>query len=323
MNGTEGWGVRQLVCYDKVMVALTNNTNNSLMEFTGFNWQETSWGSNITESIDSMAVYNENLYVLIDGNQKMYEVIRGHVHELALPDFGYFPKPLLEYNGYLWCGYHSQLFSYQEGNWSLRQLLDSVYWVNTLAVSNNIMCIGTQNILGSNETQTYLWDMAGDATGVSISGYIVDCISEYNNNVYAGTNLGLFVLVETQEIDSQQITYIIWATFILGLIILIYVGFTWTGGFEDVLLISGGLAFWSIAGMLLWYPSLFNLTYVTFLIVPLTVFVVLALVLNYLLDTQFDFRHYEKDARIVIVVFLLLFCIEVAFQLFSRALGLG
>jgi len=317
LNETYGWDATQLITNDNLMHALTNETL-QVKEYSGVVWNDAAWCVNFTDRIDCLSSLNSVLYVLTD-TQRFYKVLHsGTLSEFTLPEFGVFPRPVVEEGDLLLCANDNQIFAFNGVNFTLLKVLDPIYHVVTAASDSTTLYLGTQNLMGDNETAIEIVD--GQYVETLIRGYNVNCIAIYGGHVYAGTNLGLFVLTETTEQSTSNLTYVEWASFVLGLILVLYAIFTWSEGLEDVILVSGGFAFWSIAILTLFYP-VWLLTYVG-LIVPVVVFSVFVPLLNYALDTQWDWRYQDKDIRVIAIVLLIVIAIEIGFHLFSKALGL-
>ena len=319
MNDTDNLHATQLLVHKTVLIALTNSSQSQVKEYTGFDWRGADWDDNLTGTIETICSYDNRLYVLMHGNELMYEVSNSGISPVEIPDFGIFPRPIIEYSNLMWSAYRNQIFTFDGTDWELQKVISPTEYISTMQISEDSLYIGTQNILNRNESSVFIY--TDDFIETPISGNIVTGIEIYGGEVYASTNLGLFIYTDVESgVQQQQWMYSVWSLLILGIILVLFVAFTYTGGMEDVLMLSGGFALWVVAAIIYSMP-LMLLSFVTF-IAGLAIFLVLIFILNKLMDCDFEFRYDDKDVRVVIVVLTILLIIEIAFQLFSKAIGI-
>ena len=315
VNGTEGWQVTDMIEFDN-MLFLVKNGSNEILSYNGVAWEQPSW-SNITGVIN-LAVFQDSLYV--STQDELYIVERNNITAIDNPSSSVAPVPFTVYNDQLYCAYRNQIYAYTGNNeWALITVLEPLYYVSSMYPVGDTLYVGTRANPYENETKIFI--MQDDKiTETTITGNIVYTIDDYNGNIYAGTNLGLYTLTTTTIIDQSRIAYAEASALILGLTFILYALYTWGEACEDIILISIGLGFFTLLGLLLAYPALY-LTYVIFL-PPIAVFIAFTIILNYALDIRWDFRYMDKDVRVVAVVLVILLIIEITTQVFSKAIGL-
>lgn len=314
MNGTDDWQVTDMIEFGNILYVVKNGSN-EILSYNGEAWQQPSW-SNITDIIN-LAVFDDNLYITTD--YEIYMVEHDNTTAIDKPSSSVAPVPMTVYDGNLYGAYRNQIYSYDGNEWALITVLDPLYYVSTIYPIGDSLYVGTKTNPYENETKIFIMQ-DNKITETTITGNIVYTIDDYNGNIYAGTNLGLFTLSTTTIVDQSRINYAMASSLILGLTCILYALYTWGEACEDIMLISLGLAFFTMLGLLLAIPSLY-LSYVIF-IPPIAVFIALTLILNYFLNIRFDFRYRDKDIRVVAVVLVILLIIEITTQVFSKAIGL-
>ena len=316
MNNTD-WSVSDMQVFDNSLFVVKNGTS-KVIEFNGLAFSQPYW-SNLTEDVTNLAVYQDTLYLRTEDRMYSLGVGDDNLTELDQPAFGVFPIPFTVYDGNMYGGYRNQIYSFDGSDWSLVKVIDPLFQVSSMYPDGNNLYIGTRSNPYDNETKIFIYD-GNNLLETTVAGNIVYTLDVYGGTVYAGTNLGLYSLTVTTIADVSRLGYVEWSAFIIGLILLLVAAFTWNEGFEDAMLIGGGLALFTFAGLLLAFPSLY-LSYVT-LVIPLVVFFVFTFSLNYLLNIQFSFRHLDKDLRVIAVFLVIMLIIEIATQVFSKAIGL-
>jgi hypothetical protein len=148
------------------------------------------------------------------------------------------------------------------------------------------------------------------------TNFIYDIINYEKGSIVFATSNGAYTYHDVIVSFDAQISQLMFALLIIGIIMIMFGVLSWNKGFEDVISLSAGISLVTTSGILYVYPAI----YLSWLLVlvPITLFflIMYAFIKTYHLE-KLDFRLSSMDAIWIVIILAVIVAVEIFTGLIS------
>jgi len=199
---------------------------------------------------------------------------------------------------------------------------DKKFYYMTVGANDNAPSCPAEGIGATPPSSTWTLNefdlQSGKKTDVfkHTANYIYDIINYEKGSIVLATSNGAYTYHDVSVSFDAQISQLMFALLIIGIIMIMFGVLSWNKGFEDVISLSAGISLVTTSGILYVYPAIYLSWLLVF--VPITLFflIMYAFIKSYHLE-KLDFRLSSMDAIWIVIILAVIVAVEIFTGLIS------